>query len=124
VVSPNRNRRTSRSRRLARSWGRGSDRRCGAAGNPPPFRPVPPRVRFFDRTGAATPPSGMGGIWGRFWAVGRRTKESRRKPWRFCCAWAITSARSAGSCGVLRWRFYAAAIPPLALFCSPNIINA
>jgi hypothetical protein len=68
TVSPNRNRRTSRSRRLARSWGCGSDRRCGAAGNPPPFRPVPPCVRFFDRTGAATPPNGeWEAVWAAFW---------------------------------------------------------
>jgi hypothetical protein len=79
VVSPNRNRRTSRSRRLARSWGRGSDRRCGAAGNPPPFRPVPPRVRFFDRTGATTPPNGMGGSLGRFLDEGRWTKTVQDK---------------------------------------------
>jgi hypothetical protein len=57
---------------------------------------VPPRVRFFDRTGAATPPSGMGGIWGRFWAVGRRTKESRRKRVGRKRPLASTNARSAG----------------------------
>ena len=35
-------------------------------------------------------------VWASFWEFAEDERKSRRKPWRFYSAWAVTSARSAG----------------------------
>ena len=51
-----------------------------------------------------------------FLEVNRGTKKSRRKNRRFCCAGSLTTARGAGSCGVLKGRCSVHEIMAMVLF--------
>ena len=51
------------------------------------------------------------------------TTRSRRKPWRFCCAWAVTSARSAGGFRGWSWRCSDQPDLRLALFFLKSRLN-
>ena len=53
----------------------------------------------------------------------RDERKSRRKPWRFCCAWAVTSARSAGGFRGWSWRCSDQPDLRLALFFLKSRLN-
>ena len=76
--------------------------------------PYEPLCALFRQRAAAmhAPPT----VWASFREFAEAERKSRRKNRRFCGAGSLTTARSAGSCGVLKGRCSAHEIVALTLF--------
>ena len=59
-----------------------------------PYEPL--CALFRQRAAAMRTPTLLERVWASFWEFAEDERKSRRKPWRFYSAWAVTSARSAG----------------------------
>ena len=55
-------------------------------------------------------------VWASFWEFAEDERKSRKKNRRFCGAGSLTTARSAGSCGVLKGRCSVCEIEAMTLF--------
>ena len=70
-----------------------------------PVWPCEPLCALFpERAAAMRTPTLLERVWASFWEFAEDERKSRRKNRRFCCAGSHTTARSAGSCGVLKGR--------------------
>ena len=82
-----------------------------------PVWPCEPLCALFpERAAAMRTPTLLERVWASFWEFAEDERKSRRKNRRFCGAGSLTTARSAGSCGVLKGRSSACEIKAMTLF--------
>ena len=79
-----------------------------------PYEPL--CALFRQRAAAMRTPTLLERVWASFWEFAEDERKSRRKNRRFCGAGSLTTARSAGSCGVLKGRSSACEIKAMTLF--------
>ena len=92
-------------------------RRTERRENHPPVWPCEPLCALFpERAAAMRTPTLLERVWASFWEFAEDERKSRRKNRRFCGAGSLTTARSAGSCGVLKGRSSACEIKAMTLF--------